>query len=121
MTPISDVDSLAEPDDWIERERYWRRRLGRLRLGVEPLDVQLQRMRRVTWGLTVVPAFMGAIIAGLFAAFGAPGVGLAVAGILFGPIVALAWLDLKRTEGRARAYEADRRAFEVKKAGVAKP
>ena len=52
------------------------RKLGRLRLGVEPLEEQLARYRRVTWGLTAVPAVIGADVPGLFAAFGGPDVGV---------------------------------------------
>ncbi len=34
---------------WRTREAVWRRKLGRLRLGVEPIEEQLARYRRVTW------------------------------------------------------------------------
>ena len=41
---------LAELESrWRVRERNWARRLGRLRLGVEPLEEQLTRYRRTTW------------------------------------------------------------------------
>jgi hypothetical protein len=36
-------------DEWQERERQWQRRLGRLRLGAEPIAEQLAKYRRVTW------------------------------------------------------------------------
>jgi hypothetical protein len=41
-------------DRWRERERAWARKLGRLRLGVEPLPDQLARYHRMTWALTLV-------------------------------------------------------------------
>ena len=41
---------------WRLRENHWRRKLGRLKLGVEPIEEQLTRYRRVTWALTAVPA-----------------------------------------------------------------
>ena len=44
---------------WRMREKQWRRKLGRLRLGVEPIEEQLARYRRVTWVLTAVPAVIG--------------------------------------------------------------
>ena len=34
---------------WRLRENQWRRKLGRLRLGVEPIEEQLARYRGVTW------------------------------------------------------------------------
>ena len=50
---------LAELETrWRVRERKWARRLGRLRLGVEPLEEQLNRYRRTTWALALVLAFV---------------------------------------------------------------
>ena len=52
---------LAELESrWRARERNWARRLGRLRLGVEPLEEQLTRYRRTTWALAVVPGIIAA-------------------------------------------------------------
>lgn len=85
--------------------REWQRRLGRLRLGAEPLAEQLARLRRVTWALTFVPLGFAAIIVALFTGFGAPLIGLAVAGIVFGPVIALAWLDDLRRSAVVRAFE----------------
>lgn len=103
-----------EPDlNWSERQRYWRRRLGRLVLDAEPLAEQLDRYRLATWGLTVVPLVLGSIIFVLLAAFGAPGVGAAVSGVLFLPIIAVAWLDYRRLARRVAQYEAERARHEA--------
>jgi hypothetical protein len=98
------------PDE--ERERYWRHRLGRLRLGVEPLEQQLARLRLVTWCLSAVPAGIGGMIVAIFAAFRRPDLGLLLAAILVVPIVVLAWLDLARLERAAAAYEEERKTLE---------
>lgn len=95
-------------EDWAVRERRWRGKLGRLRLGVEPLTEQLARHRRVAWALTVVPGGIGLMFVALFAAFGAPLVGLGVGGGLVGPIVLVAWLDYARLAHRVRDFEMDR-------------
>jgi hypothetical protein len=95
---------------WSERERAWRRKLGRLRLGAEPLDEQLTRHRHVAWGLTAVAGLIAALFLAIFTAFQAPLLGLAVAGILFGPIVLTVWLEYGWMRRRARAYEQERRA-----------
>jgi hypothetical protein len=97
--------------DWSERERYWQRRLGRLRLGVEPLDVQLARYLQVTWCLTVVPIGMGLIIAAIFTAFWRPDMGLLIASILVVPIVSLAWLEYRRLDRLVAEYEQEKAAF----------
>lgn len=82
----------------------WRRRLGRLRLGVEPLEDQAARLRRVTWGLTFVPLVFAAILFSIVTAFGAPLLGLLVASILFGPVILFAWLDDWRRTTTMRAF-----------------
>jgi hypothetical protein len=97
---------------WQAREQEWRRKLGRLRLGVEPLDEQLARYRRVTWALTAVPAIIAAMFFGLFTAFGRPDIGAVVVAVLFGPIIVFSWLGFKKLERRANAYLADRARFE---------
>ena len=89
---------------WQDRQRYWRRKLGRLRLGVEPLDEQLARYRRVTWMLTAVPFAIGLMFLGLFAAFGRPGIGLIVAAVLFAPLVVIAWVDYAILRWRVGRY-----------------
>jgi hypothetical protein len=61
---------------WRLRENQWRRKLGRLKLGVEPIEEQLARYRRVTWALTAVPCLLGLIFLTLFTVFGRPDIGL---------------------------------------------
>lgn len=87
-----------------ERERYWRRRLGRIRLGVEPVDEQLTKYRRVTLTLSVVPGLIGLIIVTLFGAFGRPDVGLGLVLVVLGPMVGLAWLDYWKMARNVAAY-----------------
>src|SRR5690349_11455491 len=98
-------------EEWVERDRRWRRKLGRLKLGVEPLAEQLERYRRVTWALTVVPGIIGLMFLALFTAFRAPGTGAIVAGVLLLPIPLLAWLDYARLVRRVARYEEERRAY----------
>ena len=104
------MDSLgptSEPvanEVWQARQRYWQRKLGRLRLGVEPLSVQLARYRRVTWMLTAVPLVIALMFVGLFAAFQRLDIGLIVAGILLLPIVVVAWLEYGLLELRVARY-----------------
>jgi len=103
-----DVDSpLNDPDfapDWSARRPYWQRKLGRLRLGAEPIEEQLARYRRVTWMLTAVPTGLALMFVGLFAAFRSPDVGLVLAGVLLLPVVASAWLDYRVLPARAGRY-----------------
>jgi hypothetical protein len=116
MNRFSSADSHATKvsTDWAERQQYWRRKLGRLRLGVEPLDEQLARYLGVTWGLTIVPAVIGTIIIVLFTVFGAWRIGVLLAGLLFLPVVAVAWLDYWRIRRNVERYEAERREYEAR-------
>jgi hypothetical protein len=97
---------------WRTREREWARRLGRLRLGVEPLDEQLARYRRVTWGLTLVPAIIALMFLALFSVFGRPDIGFFI--VLFGfvPIILFSWIGYRKLERRAKAYLTERSEFE---------
>jgi hypothetical protein len=95
--------------DWTARRQYWQRKLGRLRLGAEPIEVQLARYRRVTWMLTAVPLGLALMFVGLFAAFKRPDVGLTLVGILLLPIVVLAWLDYAVLAARAARYSRELR------------
>lgn len=104
-----DFRNGAPVDDWSARERYWRKKLGRLRLGAEPLADQLARYRRVTWMLTAVPAGIGIMIVGLFTAFGRPDVGAILAVVLFLPVVSIAWIDFWMLSRRASRYQLERR------------
>jgi hypothetical protein len=102
--------TLSLPDleaRWSARRQYWARKLGRLRLGVEPIEEQLTRYRRVTWMLTAVPGFLSTFLFCLFAVFGRPDIGLFVAGLLFLPIVAGAWLGYFLLQRRGRRYLAE--------------
>ena len=104
-TNISTPTSLEDLEaKWRLRETYWRRKLGRLRLGVEPIEDQLARYRRVTWALTAVPSLVGAMILAIFTAFGRPDIGLKFVAIILLPIVLGAWWDYSRMSARARRY-----------------
>jgi hypothetical protein len=109
ITPPTNQDERA--DLWAERQRAWQRRLGRLRLGAEPLEEQLARYRRVTWALTAIPTAIGVLFVALFTAFHRPDIGLIVAAVLFVPVVGWAWVEDWRLHRRAASYEAERRAF----------
>ena len=88
---------------WRSRKAQWRYKIGRLRLGVEPLDEQLLRYRRVTWALTVVPSLLGLIFLTLFGVFGRPDIGLVFVLIILAPIVVGAWVDYMLLASRAQA------------------
>jgi hypothetical protein len=90
------------------RENEWRRRLGRLRLGVEPIEEQLARYRRVTWALTILPLLIGLMFISLFTVFGHPGIGLFLAAILLVSIGLGAWLEYALLARRARRYLGER-------------
>jgi hypothetical protein len=96
---------------WRARENQWRRKLGRLRLGVEPIEEQLARYRGVTWALTVVPSVLGLMFFALFAAFGRPDIGLIVDAIILLPIIAVAWFDYALLARRARRYLEERTQY----------
>jgi hypothetical protein len=100
--------AMPEAEDiekrWHLRETWWRRKLGRLRLGVEPIEEQLQRYRRVTWALTVVPSVLAVMFVALFAVFGRPDIGLIFSAIVLLPIVLGAWLNHALLARRARQY-----------------
>jgi hypothetical protein len=89
---------------WRLRENQWRRKLGRLKLGVEPIEEQLARYRRVTWALTAVPCLLGLIFLTLFTVFGRPDIGLIFDSIVLLPIMIGAWLDYALLARRARLY-----------------
>jgi hypothetical protein len=93
-----------DDDDRAARRRYWRRKLGRLRLGAEPIEEQLARYRRVTWMLTAIPIGIGLMFVGLFAAFDRPDVGALLSAVLLAPVVLVAWADDALLRARARRY-----------------
>jgi hypothetical protein len=108
--PSSETPS-SHAADWPGREAYWRRRLGRLKLGVEPLLEQLNRYRRVNTALTIVTGVVAVFFAALFTAFAAPALGLVIAGLIFLPVTSMAWMDYIVLRGRARAYERERESM----------
>lgn len=113
-TDVSSTRQALE-DRWRDREREWARRLGRLRLGVEPLEVQLARYRRVTWFLTIVSGAIALMFLTLFSAFRRPDIGLVVSGLLFVPICLVSWLDYRGLKRRAAAYQAERAVVEAER------
>jgi hypothetical protein len=96
---------------WRSRENQWRRKLGRLRLEVEPIEEQLTRYRRVTWALTVVPSVLAVMFLTLFTVFGRPDVGLILVNIVLVPIILGAWLDYALLSWRARRYLVEEAAY----------
>lgn len=96
-------EPTADPE-WAARLRYWRRKLGRIRLGVEPVDEQLDRYRRITLLLTAIAAGVALIIFSLFTIFRRPDVGAVLVLILFAPVVAVAWFDHAMLRLRVSAY-----------------
>ncbi len=101
---------------WLVRERYWRRKLGRIRLGVEPIEEQVTKYRRATWVLTWVLIGLAAIFVGLFAAFQRPDIGGVLAGVLLLPIVILAWAEFALTKARVARYLREMRAEAARQA-----
>ena len=98
---------------WRDRERHWARKLGRIRLGVEPIEEQLARYWRSTLGLMIVPAIIAMMFLSLFAAFGRADIGLVVVGVFFVPLILFAWLGYRTLERRAVGYLAERAGFEA--------
>jgi fatty acid desaturase len=125
MDTTSSTPKAAEDLEatWHVREDFWRRKLGRLRLGVEPIDEQLTRYRRVTWALTAVPAALAVFFFTLFAVFGYPLVGLVLDAVILLPIVVGAWADYALMASRARRYrvEFDRYRRERERLTVRRP
>jgi ABC-type transport system involved in cytochrome bd biosynthesis fused ATPase/permease subunit len=105
--PLSELETR-----WREREREWARKLGRLRLGVEPLDEQLLRYQRVTWAIMIVVGIIVLMFLALFSVFERPDIGAMVVCLLFLPMIAFAWLGFRKLERRTAAYQAERAAYE---------
>jgi hypothetical protein len=106
LSPQGDLESR-----WRQRENKWRRKLGRLKLGVEPIDEQLTRYRRVTWALTAVPAGIGLMFLALFTVFGRPDIGLIFDAVILLPIVIGAWIDYALLARRAGRYLIERNQY----------
>lgn len=94
MTMYPDSHDSGDPPD--ARQTPEDRGLGRLRLDAEPLEVQLARYRAAFHVLAGVTTSIAAAFFALFAAFDRPGVGLAVAALLWLPIVGVSWRDHRR-------------------------
>jgi hypothetical protein len=112
--PLDPIIALDER--WRERRNVWARKLGRLRLGVEPLDVQITRHRLTTWVMTAVAGTIGLMFVALFSAFRRPDVGLVLVAILMLPVIVFSWIGYWRLATQARefvrefdAYQAERR------------
>src|SRR3954453_17673678 len=113
--PRPDADADAA---WQDRERYWRRKLGRLRLGAEPVEDQLAKYRRGAWMLTAVPLAIGLMFVGLFTAFRRPDVGLVLVSVLLLPMVIIAWVDDGLLRLRAARYTREQNEFERRQANT---
>jgi hypothetical protein len=110
------VNSLLDLDRrWRDRQAHWARRLGRLKLGAEPIEEQLARYRRVTWGLLIVPGVMALIFLSLFTVFGRPDIGLIVFLLFFAPIALFSWLGYWSLARNAAAYAAEEARFEAER------
>lgn len=107
---------MAEPRPttdpaWQVRQRYWQRKLGRIRLGAEPVEEQLAKYRRVTWMLTALPLTIGLAFVALFTAFRRPDVGAIVAGVLLLPVVVVAWIDFGLLRHRVARYQREAQEY----------
>ncbi len=100
-------------DRWRARQAEWARRLGRLRLGAEPIEEQLARYRRVTWGLVIVPGVIALIFLTLFSIFGRPDIGVGIVLLFFGPIALFSWLGYRGLERKAAAFRAEEARFDA--------
>ncbi len=109
MTEINGIDRLAS---WPDRERRWRRKLGRIRPGDGPVEEQLSRFRAMTWVMTAVGGGIALLFVALFSAFGKPLYGLVVAAVLPGPILIAAWTGYFRLRRRAHRYLEELREVE---------
>lgn len=109
---------LRSESDWSERQRYWQRKLRRLRLEAEPVEEQLARYKRVTWMLTAVASGLGLVFLALFSAFRRPDVGLVLAAVLFAPLVAIAWLDYVMLAAKVGRYRREREEYEGRPSSI---
>lgn len=107
------ADRVVELDErWRERRIKWGRKLGRLRLGVEPLDAQLARQLRVASVLSAVSTLIGLFFIALFSAFGRPDVGLIFVALFLLPIILSSWIGYLRLANRAHAFEREYAAYQ---------
>jgi hypothetical protein len=113
---LSPQNSLLDLESrWSSRQTYWARKLGRLRLGVEPIEEQLLRYRRVTVAITAVSGFLSTFLFCLFVAFRRADIGCVVAALLFLPIAGGACLGYERLATGARHYLAELEEYQSAK------
>ena len=105
----SDSMRPGQSGDWAERQAYWSRRLGRIRLGAEPLNDQLARLRLVTIVASLVILFIGLFMFMLFLVFGRADIGAIVAAVAIVPLAGLAWYEDWKMHHRVRQYEEELR------------
>ncbi len=87
-----------------ERALYWGTRLGRIRLGVEPVEGQLEIIHKMTWVIIGVVTFFEVFFMSLFLGFGRPDIGLVLVGISLVPIELMAWFDYIKLKNRVKEY-----------------
>lgn len=102
MTEHSEAQAKPDREPWPK----WRVRLARLSPYSLEIPAQLERLRKLTLGLTIVPGFMATIVFTLLTIFGRPDIGALAVCLIFGPIIALAWWDYCRIARQARAWMA---------------
>lgn len=100
MNPASEAAADDDREPWPK----WRIRLARLSPYTIDIPGQLERLRKLTLGLTIVPAFMAMIVFTLLTTFGRPDVGAVAVCLIFGPMIAIAWWDYLRIARQARDY-----------------
>ena len=115
---VGGLSSDALDVAWAERLAYWRTRIPRIRFGVEPVREQLGRYRRVTDVLTIVSLGVSILFVALFTAFRRPDIGIVLAIVLFGPVIAISRLDFRRLRLNAEAFERERLAYEARRAST---
>ena len=112
MNPNPTPTEAPSDLEWELRLQYWRRRLGRVRLGVEPVEDQVAKYRRATLMLSAVVLGLALIFLSLFTAFSRSDVGAVLVLVLLVPIVGFAWIDNTLLLRRVAAYQRDLREHE---------
>lgn len=115
---MSEPSGTSKPTDDTPWPK-WRIRLARLSPYTIDIPQQLKRLRQLTLGLTIVPAFMGTIVFTLLSVFGRPDIGAMSVCLIFGPMIALAWWDYVRIARQARAHLAAQPDAGAGEAGMA--
>jgi hypothetical protein len=103
-TPPSSARANGDRIEPAEPDGDWQRRLGRIRLGAEPVEQQLARYRRATLVMSGIVVVIALFLLTLFAGFGRPDLGLWVAGIPAVPTLLVAWIDHLRLTSAVAAY-----------------